>query len=220
MRKRHVIFDFDGTIVNSAPVILECFRNALDYFGVKACVPINNELIGPKLVDALRRVTGWTDFDKLQSLANEFKKNYDHIAPACTPAYPGMISLLSNLRRIGVNIHIATNKRANPTYKIISHLKLDSYFTSIYAVDIRSTPFCSKEEMLKVLLHDMKVAASSAYYVGDLFEDGVAADANGLDFIAAEWGYGDWSKHKLPHSWLRVENPIKMEALFIGHKVI
>lgn len=197
----HIIFDLDGTLIDSAPAILETFQGVLEKNGIEPRVTINSQIIGPPLIDALRCMTGYEDQNQLIKLAEEFKQRYDSDGVYHTHAYPGVIAMLDGLMSYGYKLHIATNKRAWPTGRVLEHLDLARYFVTVYSIDRVEPPYNSKQSMISALLGQQNISAELGCYVGDKYEDGLAADANKLAFVAAEWGYGEWGIASRPNHW-------------------
>ena len=115
--------------------------------------------------------------------------------------------MLSSLVREGRMLHIATNKREYPTLRIVEHLGWSKLFASVWALDSRRPPLASKSAMIAALLATHKIDPASAAYVGDRPEDGEAADANGLQFFAANWGYSGFPSEATRASWVRLAAP-------------
>lgn len=200
MKQRHLIFDLDGTLVDSAPAILAGFSAVLDQANLVPALPLGPHLIGPPLLATLARITGSNDPDLLQSLALAFKAYYDTEGILLTTPYPDIDAALHQLEQQNLRLHLATNKRWLPTQRILERLEWSSLFSSAYAQDKRQPPYASKTEMLSHLLTTENIDPATAAYVGDTPEDGQAADANGLAFIAVDWGYGnfdDWENNRL-----------------------
>ena len=200
MKITHVIFDFDGTIVDSAPAIISCFRDTLARRNIEPEVPLDSALIGPPLFETMARISGIKNKDELLLLSENFKKRYDEIAATMTMVYEGVVPILDKLKHAGFRMYIATNKRLAPTQQIIAQRELDQYFESIYAIDSESPPYLNKSEMLAALLSDVGIEPSTACYVGDRI-------ANVLDFLAVSWGYGDWASYPTMHYWKIINTP-------------
>lgn len=192
-KTQHLIFDLDGTLIDSAPSILAGFEGALKIHGLAPQVALTEKLIGPPLKETLRIVSGITDPEGLQQLADSFKAYYDDQGYQQSGVYPGIPEMLEKLHQRGLTLHIATNKRLLPTLKIIAHFGWAPWFTHIYALDVQNPPFAHKTAMVAGLLAQQGIAPETAIYIGDKAEDGEAAQANGLPFIAVHWGYGGFT---------------------------
>ncbi|MBT8604104.1 HAD hydrolase-like protein [Polynucleobacter paneuropaeus] len=186
-----IIFDLDGTLIDSAPAILESFKIALEKNNIESICQLNSDIIGPPLIETLTRITGIDDEVILNKLAEDFKGYYDLGGYRATKPFPGIGELLKECNLYGFRLHIATNKRLVPTTLILEHLGWRHYFKSIYALDSKSPSFRDKGAMLLALLDVEKISSNSAFYVGDRVEDYQSAIGNNLNFLGATWGYQD-----------------------------
>ena len=186
-----IIFDLDGTLIDSAPSILESYKLALEVNNIEPICQLNSDLIGPPLMEALTKITGISDISTLNKLADDFKKYYDLGGYRSTKPFFGVGELLKECKFSGHRLHIATNKRLVPTTLILNYFGWKQYFKSIYALDSVSPSFSNKRIMLSALLDVENINLNSAIYVGDRFEDYQSAIDNDLNFLGAIWGYQD-----------------------------
>ncbi len=198
MMKTHILFDFDGTLVDSAPVILNCFERVLQVHALDACCGIDASLIGPPLRQTLETLSGQSDPAVLDALGASFKDIYDTEACLKTPAYADCQDVLEQLRAEGFILAIATNKRLLPTRRIIAALGWDALFAEVFASDSQPQRYTDKSGMITALLHDFDIAPQAALYVGDTEADGRAAAANGVEFWPVAWGYGCFPEQGQP----------------------
>jgi phosphoglycolate phosphatase len=206
MHQHHLIFDLDGTLVDSAPAILAGFATILEQANLTPVLSLDDHLIGPPLLATLARITGSADQGLLQSLAEAFKTYYDDKGIGLTDPYPGIHTTLLQLSQANLQLHLATNKRWRPTQRIMERLGWFSLFSSAYAQDKRQPAYASKTEMLAHLLEQESIDPDAAVYVGDTPEDGLAAAANGLAYIAVDWGYGNFDNWVGASRWMRISS--------------
>ena len=196
--KTHILFDFDGTLVDSAPAILNCFERVLQAHGLDACRGIDASLIGPPMRQTLETLSGQSDPAVLDALGASFKDIYDTEACLQTPAYAACQDVLEQLRAQGFTLAIATNKRLLPTRRIIAALGWKALFAEVFASDSQPQRYTDKSGMIAALLHDFEIAPEAALYVGDTEADGQAAAANDVVFWPVAWGYGRFSEQEQP----------------------
>jgi phosphoglycolate phosphatase len=207
LRYAHVLFDLDGTLIDSAPAILASYRDAFAAAGREAVVPIDASIVGPPLLETLQMLAGTTEAAVIDPLAAGFKASYDSTGYRQTAAYEGVGAMLERLVGAGCTLSIATNKRLLPTRLILEHLGWATHFATVYALDLFEPRLPHKAAMIARLMQDECIAHDQAVYVGDRSEDGESADANGLPFIAATWGYGSLSSAEMAPHWRAVATP-------------
>lgn len=187
---RHVIFDFDGTLVDSAPAILATLERTAHKHGLQPLRQAARDMIGPPLLATLSGYTGVTDATQLEALAGSFKQVYDSEGIEATLLYPGIPQLLQQLQTSGFHLWLATNKRQRPTELLLEKFLLRGLFASVYCLDSRQPPYDDKTRMLIELLREQGINTADAVYVGDTSHDEKAAAGAGLAFIGVAWGYG------------------------------
>ncbi len=215
-RYQHILFDLDGTLIDSAPAILASYRDAFARAGVAPAVPIDAGIVGPPLLEALQLLSGSHDTALIDRLADAFKASYDTEGYKQTAAYAGVGGMLTQLRGAGLQLSIATNKRILPTRLILAHLGWLDHFDHIYALDLFAPRLPDKAAMIARLLADHELQQDASIYIGDRSEDGESADANQLPFIAATWGYGSIAAADMPAHWRAAATPAAMAGLLLA----
>ena len=190
---RHIIFDFDGTLVDSALGIISCLSNVLNNNNITPECELNTKLIGPPLVDMIKSTSNIDDADQLVKLSEEFKVCYDSKGYKDTIVFPGVYDMLTTLLNKDISLYIATNKRDKPTRLIIDYLSWENFFIKIYSVDMNNKLFSSKSKMISAIIKNEKLDKTRTLYVGDRVEDAVAAFDNKLEYIMVDWGFSDLS---------------------------
>jgi phosphoglycolate phosphatase len=191
---KSIIFDLDGTLIDSAPSILIGLDYVLKLNSLEPLIPIMSSIIGPPLVQTLRILSGVNDEKKLLQMADQFKKYYDFDACLLSQPYDDVHYGLKSLVKDNFELHIATNKRHVPTRNILKHLAWDHFFVSVYTIDKNEVSFKSKSQMINRQLEDFDLSVDQAIYIGDLAEDMEAAKNNQLNFIGVSWGYGEFKE--------------------------
>jgi phosphoglycolate phosphatase len=186
-----ILFDFDGTLIDSAPSILASFAAALQRTGLKAAVPLTPSLIGPPLLSAVGTLLGTGDEPTRQRFAAAFREQYDLAGYRHTAAYDGVPALLEGLHEAGIHPYLVTNKRIAPTRLILAHLRWEHWFRGVYALDALQPPAPNKTSLIRDVLQREALRPADTWMVGDSPEDQSAAAGNALRFLAARWGYGE-----------------------------
>lgn len=188
-----VVFDLDGTLIDSRQSILDCWTDALHTTGLRGEVPLDERLIGPSARDVAQGLAGLGDLEGATSLYQSFVKAYDDWGwKRCLP-FEGIDRQLHRLSGAGVALHMVTNKRTLPTQRILSSLGWLPLFASVYCPDQFGEPLRSKTSLIENLMMQWDINPKRAIYVGDTPQDRSAALQHGLRFLAAWWG--DASHH-------------------------
>ena len=194
---KNVIFDLDGTLIDSAPAILSCMNQALNEHDIYPDKQLGADLIGPPLDLTLEKILGPANINLVPRVIESFKKIYDDEGFRISAPYVGIEKLLQSLKRANINSYIATNKRIEPTTKIIEYLGWGDYFSGVYGINTPNSTgvkFVNKSEMIRHLLSNFQIEVNQSIYVGDRIEDQVAAKSNDLESVTVNWGYGDYSE--------------------------
>lgn len=185
-----IIFDLDGTLIDSAPSILTSMDYALKTVGISPKVPLNTDLIGPPLSQTFERLIGKQP-RQIDQLIEVFKNYYDLTACKLAKPYDGIGSLLLTLKKKNTKLCIATNKRYVPTNKILLQHGWNQIFSRVYTMENpHHAHAINKYTLLQLLISDERINPIDAFYIGDRSDDYHAAQNNKIPFIYAQWGYG------------------------------
>jgi len=190
-----IIFDFDGTLVDSEKTIYHCFNNVTNYIAPERIDFAKNILIGPPLRDTASKILGPNYQDQLDEFVNLFIEMHDENAIKNTNPFPDVIETLKKLNTKKVLMAIATNKRQSPTIKLINFFGWQDYFIYIECCDSKNS-IRNKDKMIQDILNNNN-NFTNAFFIGDTVNDGLSANLNEMPFIKAQYGYGrdqDWSK--------------------------
>lgn len=190
---RAVIFDLDGTLVDSAPDIQEAIHTAFRPLGVE---PFSLEtvkgLIGGGAAAAVKRATVKLGLvltpDEEAAVLKRFFIDYARVSAKGRGLYPGAHDLLDALRGKEIGLALCTNKAETITLITIEALGIAGYFGAVVAArdDLPKKP---DPAMLLRALAPFDVAPADAIMIGDSHADIDAARAAGLRSIAVSYGY-------------------------------
>ena len=189
-----LILDLDGTLIDSKPVILECFGKAVEAVFPGRAFDGDSVRLGPPIRRMFQISFPEATEIEVDELLRVFRNHYDREGPIKTLAYEGALKLLAHCRTRGIALFVATNKPLRISEAILVHLKLDHYFRSVVASDSVQPPFAGKGEMVRHLLEAGKLEPAETWYVGDSPEDAAAAAECSLPFVWAAYGYGRLGK--------------------------
>lgn len=187
---RAILFDFDGTLIDSAASVLASLQHALQHEAQTPRVPLGPELIGPPLRRTLMTLVGDDSPELIDRLAQRFREHYDAESYQATQVFAGVPEMLQRLRDVDIALYIVTNKRVSATYRILDHLGWRDWFHGVYALDAFEPSLPNKPSVVATVLHKHALSPHATWMVGDSDEDQRAAELNALAFFAARWGYG------------------------------
>lgn len=186
----NIIFDLDGTLVNSASGVLDALSYVIEKHEIESPVELSTDLIGPPLREILIRLSSLSKAGDLDLMELTFKSYYDEIGIFKTTQYEGVSQMLRDLKVSGHKLFIATNKRAIPTHSLMKYFSWDQYFLGIYSLDSFDYPIKDKATLLEKVIHTHQLLKDETIYIGDRPEDNEAAKRCTINFMYASWGYG------------------------------
>ncbi|HBY09366.1 MAG TPA: hypothetical protein DEH22_16890 [Chloroflexi bacterium] len=192
----HLIFDLDGTLVDSRPGILKSLKTAVQRTLPEINLELFNFKIGPPVREMLRIGLKTVSEAELDSLEAAFRVAYDGGDWKLTVVYPDVVETLVELTLRGISCYVVTNKPAQASTRILTRLGLAPYFDEVLSPDSRQPKFSNKAEMLGKLLEDRAITVNQASYAGDSVDDFYAAEQCGIGFIGIEYGYGNIPKQE------------------------
>jgi phosphoglycolate phosphatase len=188
---RTVLLDLDGTLVDSASVIVEHLAAALTEVG--APVPGAERLrrlVGPPFETALPEL-GLTAEQTAAAIV-AYRASYDAVAATVTPVFPGVPALLERLREDGLRLAVATAKPEETARKIVSGVGLAGHLDLVGGADHVAGRVGKAAVVASVLerLH-LDPARNPVVMVGDRHHDVDGAAEHGVPTIGVGWGYAE-----------------------------
>ncbi len=186
----HLIFDLDGTLVDSKPGVFRSLEIAISQRLPEIDFATLSFKIGPPVLEMLRESLKVATEVELIQLEVAFRTEYDDNGWKLTTVYSSVRETLIELTQCGFFCHVVTNKPALATARILAHLGISNYFCEVISPDSLQPKFTSKAGMLNYLLEKHGISASDAIYIGDLPDDYSAAEQCGVGFVGVKYGYG------------------------------
>ncbi|MBK8173810.1 MAG: phosphoglycolate phosphatase [Rhodospirillales bacterium] len=190
-----IVFDLDGTLIDSAPDLQAALNTMLTEAGrrpllLDEVIAIVGDGAGVLVRRALAITGGLGAESETDRLLARFLAIYEAHAADLTYAYCGVEQTLAALRAAGFRLGICTNKPERMSCAILAKLGLDSYFSAVIGGD--SVPGARKPDPrhLEAALVALGGAADQAVMVGDSINDVAAARSLGVPVIVRTGGYG------------------------------
>ncbi|WP_144207026.1 HAD family hydrolase [Shewanella donghaensis] len=181
-----VIFDWDGTLMNSIGKIVDCMQCvaqelALDIPSEQAV----RDIIGLSLLPVMEKLFP-NNSDRYDDLLAAYKNYYLNINVTPTPLFEGIERILKQISDAGYTLAIATGKRREGLDRLLAETGLGHYFVATRSADeAHSKPHPS---MILSLLEELDVKAEHAVMIGDSKLDIAMANNAGVSSIAVTYG--------------------------------
>jgi N-acetyl-D-muramate 6-phosphate phosphatase len=187
---RAILFDLDGTLIDSAPDLAGAANDLLQAHG-RPALPF--ERLRPVASSGARGLVGVTfgvgpGDDRYEPLRLEFLAIYESRLTRLTHVFDAVHPMLEAIEAAGLPWGIVTNKAGRYTDPIVAHLGLDRRAGVVISGD--TTPHAKPHpEPLFEAARRMAVDAEACVYVGDDLRDIQAGRAASMRTLAAAWGY-------------------------------
>ncbi|MDR0777492.1 MAG: HAD-IA family hydrolase [Azonexus sp.] len=186
MKYQLIVFDWDGTLLDSAAAIVQAIQAACR--DLELPVPDDNQarhVIGLGLADAMRHVMPDLRPDQCQAMVDRYRHHYlsgDHKLTL----FAGVRDMLVRLQAAGHALAVATGKSRLGLERALDHSGLRPYFLASRCADeCHSKPH---PQMLQELMAEFAVAAETVVMIGDTSHDLLMAKNAGVDALAVTYG--------------------------------
>ena len=190
-RPSAVIFDLDGTLIDSLPGIAYSVRAAFAACGLPYPAVDLRSMIGPPIRTILSNMANTNEPDVLALLENEFRTSYDTVGWTKSRWYSGAEALIERLHEAGLRLFLVTNKPRHITLRTLTIANVLHLFEQIVTRDLRSPHFESKTAMIAFLIESCALSPAACLLVGDTEEDANAAAQCSVQFAYVTHGYGN-----------------------------
>lgn len=188
MKIKNVIFDLDGTLLDTTEGVLESVR----YAAQKLRYPqfpdeILLKFVGPPIQQSFMTYYG-ADKTQAQQAADIFREYYKTKALLKAVPYDGIYKLCDLLRTEHIRMAVATYKREDYALTLLKHFGFDVYCDSMHGADNQNV--LKKEDIVMLCMEEMQAEKEYTVLVGDTSGDALAAEKAGICFIAVTYGFG------------------------------
>ena len=202
---KNFIFDFDGTLADSSSGIYKAFCSSclktnlnppnINYF---------KKFIGPPIDKLIYNI--FPDIEDIQKniFIESFRADYDKKFYKDINWYEDILETINFLiKERNGSIYIITNKPTLICIKLLKESKLIHLFEKVIGIDYRifnnehkGKVFDNKSTAIEYFFSNKNLIKDQSVYIGDTYNDKIAADKCKIKFIAAKYGFYDWDKDK------------------------
>ncbi len=189
MKYKNILFDLDGTLTDSRQGIVKGVQYALGCFGIDE--PDLDKLtpfVGPPLYKSFMDRCGFS-LEEAKEAVECYREYYAETGLYENALYEGADTLLYGLKEKGYKIILASSKPRIYVKRVLSYFRILRYFDIVEGSELDGK-LTDKAELIAHILEKWSLEAKECVMVGDRKYDIEGARANGMDSIAAGYGYG------------------------------
>jgi phosphoglycolate phosphatase len=194
MKKSLVIFDMDGTLIDSSRTIANSINHVRQHMDLE---PMSHEQIISKVNDhSISPAEYFYEIEEFEPIHEQwFNEYYTQNHATELALYPGIYALLEGLQSRGAKVALATNAYRISTLESIRHFGIEQFFDAVACADDvrRGKPY---PDMLFKILEETDRSNEEAIFVGDGPRDEDAAEAAYIDYLMVDWGFTEHGRDK------------------------
>lgn len=203
MKSKLIIFDFDGTIADTSPGILDSHKFALASMG--RSIPEESELLKVIGGQLLKTYIDVFEFDEQSAVkaVKIYRDRYANVGINLANPYDGFEDLITQLKNCGYYIGVATLKAERFAKEILAKFNMLDKFDVVCGMDENDS--LTKADLIEKCIEFCKVDKSQAILVGDSNNDLKGAEAVGVQFIGVTYGFG--FKKNVEYNFVTANSP-------------
>ena len=184
---KNVLFDLDGTIINSKEGIVNAFNHALKSMNIEYNGNMDN-FIGPPLNDTFKNVFNLSEADTIYAM-KKFREYYKEKGVGESELYKGIKDLIIELKNSNKKLILATSKAEVFAKQTLQIHEIKEYFDFISGATLDSSRV-KKADVIKYAIDSNNLNIDECIMVGDRAEDIRGANQNNMKSIGVLYGFG------------------------------
>lgn len=177
---KHVIFDFDGTLVDSLPVVIKIFHQVVPDFPLPESELAKLREMPPREILKYSGIPYWRLPKLLLQGKRLLAQHLDELK-----VFKGIHQVVETLHQAGYQISVVSSNSEEIIRSILKREGIESYFAGVYG----NVGLFNKTRAFKVVLKDQQATVNDAIYIGDEVRDIEAAHKGNIPIISVTWGY-------------------------------
>ena len=190
MKYELVIFDLDGTILDTLGELTIAFNHALSKSGIE---PVTRDKMRSRVGNGARNLVKKSIIDHPEAdeekILSDYRAYYNEHCTENTDPFPGISDLFSGLKEHGIKIAVATNKSHAAARKLCEHCFLDTI--DIVQGHVEGLPHKPDPTIIRNIQKTLGISNEKTLIVGDSDVDIKTAENAKTDHISVGWGYKD-----------------------------
>lgn len=218
MNVKAVIFDLDGTLLNTIEDLADSGNLALKSIGLPP-FPIDDyyRFVGKGLDTAITRMLkkSGAGENRHRTLKEAFQRRYDRRKRNKTKPYPGINRTLRVLSENNITLGVLSNKNHRDTVDVINHFFPDVSFALVYGKK-EEYPIKPDPTSLLVMLDKLGLKKNEVVYAGDTATDMLTAKRADVFAVGVLWGFRDKEELTEAGADAVIENPEELLGIVLG----
>lgn len=209
-----IIFDLDGTLLDTSPGIISAIKQTIKYFNL----PYKTEetllkFIGPPIEYSFEREYGLKQ-ECLTEVSSYFRNIYSGKTLMQAIPYDGIYETLDFLKENSISVAVATNKRERYAIPLLKNFHFDKYSECLLGTD--NNGVLKKHDLITRCMHFYNITGKNdIWMVGDTVHDKDAADKCGIKFIGVTYGFG--FREKEPQGRF-IDSPVELKKIIENYE--
>ena len=210
-QKFTVLFDLDGTLIDTAPDLMNAHNHVMEKFGyeTKSTDEIRNlvgkgaaSMIGRSLWNQARKELKKIDDEKIKSkMVDEFIDYYGKNIAVESKLLPGVLEFLKWCKKNNISMAVCTNKTEHLAVDLLKQINVYDYFE--YVAGYNTFDYCKPDPRhLTNVIEIIQGEVKKSIMIGDSETDAESAKAAKIPFILLEDGYTDKKVSDIHHDYL------------------
>lgn len=210
---KNVIFDLDGTLLDTRGGIIESVKHAATVLGYRELS--YSELltfVGPPIQQSFMEHYR-CDRENAQKAADLFREYYKSVALIKAAPYEGIYKLCEDFKKHGVRMAVATYKREDYALTLLRHFQFDKYCDPMHGADGENK--LKKKDIVKLCMDEMDAALDNTVLIGDTEHDEIGAKEVGIGFLAVTYGFGFRKAEEVDECIGVAETPMQISEILL-----
>lgn len=179
---RTILFDLDGTLINTNELIQSSFKHTFATFGYQFSDEVIRKFNGPPLMETFRSI----DPKQAENMLQTYQKHNHAVHDQYVTAFPNTIETLTKLKEQHIRLGVVTTKMRKGALMGLELTGMDHFFETIITFDDVMHPKPHPEPIMKAMKH-LNAEAGSTLMVGDNYHDIEAGKNAGVPTVGVAW---------------------------------